>query len=187
MSALYAALAFLSLGMTPAAPLAARGLTPSLAVGRLPLLRTEPARPPRVAPCQMYENDFRPDPAWQRDSILLLCYCGIEDLFRAAATGVKAKIGFDFVQLNVELSSALLVAVCWLLAAQVTGVTGAEFRYDKTRVLATWVMAAIPPLIVRPLLFGGFLVGDPAAAVTDAVATLGLMLGLRLAEQQGYV
>ena len=117
----------------------------------------------------------------------MLCYCGIEDLFRASATGVKAKIGFDFVQLNVELSSAVLVAACWLLAAQLTGVTGAEFRYDTRRVLATWLMAALPAVILRPLLFGGFLVGEPVAAATDAVATLGLMLGLRLAEQQGFV
>ena len=136
--------------------------------------------------CRMYE-DFRPDPAWQRDSILLLCYCGVEDLFRSAATGVKSQIGFDFLQLNVELCSAVLVAGCWLLAAQLTGVTEVGFRYNFSRVLVTWALAALPALVLRQMLFGGFLVGDPIATYTDAIATLALMVGLRLAEEQGYV
>ena len=102
----------------------------------------------------------------------MLCYCGIEDLFRASATGVKAKIGFDFVQLNIELSSAVLVAACWLLAAQLTGVTGAEFRYDTRRVLATWLMAALPAFSVSCSSWILWIVGSKIRCVPASAAAL---------------
>lgn len=169
--------AAIALTMRPAFDLESTALLPP------PAMRHAHAR---SVVCRMYE-DFRPDPAWQRDSILLLCYCGVEDLFRSAATGVKSQIGFDFLQLNVELCSAILVAGCWLLAAQLTGVTEVGFRYKFSRVLVTWALAALPALVLRQMLFRGFLVGDPIATYTDAIATLALMVGLRLAEEQGYV
>ena len=127
------------------------------------------------------------DPAWQRDSILLLAYCGFEDLLRDSATGLKAQLGFDIQQLNVEAASAFVVAICWLLAAFVTGVLNDEFRYNRLRVGLTWILAAPPAIYLRFSLFTGFLVGDPTSVYTDALATLALMVGVRLAEEQGYL
>ena len=125
-------------------------------------------------------------PAWQRDSILLLCYCGLEDLIRDASTGVKETVGFDLVQLNVELSAAFLVAFLWVGVALLTGVLG-DFRYDRPRVVLTWALAAPLSAALRIAVFSGFVVGQPEGAVVDALAVLALQLGLRLAEEQGYV
>ena len=145
----------------------------------------------RHAPPAMVDYDGREDPAWQRDSILLLAYCGLEDLSRDAATGVKETIGFDFLQLNTELSCALLVAFSWVCVAILTGVLG-ERRYDTGRVLLTWLLAAPCAAVVRVIAFEGYVgsgagVGRPEFAAFDAAATLGLQLLLRFAEIEGYV
>ena len=104
----------------------------------------------------------------------------------AAATGIKPKIGFDLLQLNAEVSCALLLASIWVLAALLTGVLG-EARYDRGRVLLTWLAAAPAAYALRVALYSGFLVGIPENAAFDAAATLGLQLGLRIAEEEGYV
>ena len=147
---------------------------------------------PRIvkhAPLVMVD-DFR-DPAWQRDSILLLAYCGLEDLSRDAATGVKETIGLDFLQLNTELACALLVAFSWVGVAILTGVLG-EQRYDRKRVLLTWLAAAPLAAVMRVIAFDGYVgsgagVGRPEFAAFDAAATLGLQLFLRYAEEEGFV
>ena len=136
-------------------------------------------------------NDYRPDPAWQRDSILLLCYSGVEDLTRAASDGIKESPGFDLLQLNAMLLSAFVIAICWLSASMATGVLD-ESRYDRQRVLLTWLLAAPFAAFLRLTFFGDFPLGHgfevtPMYALIDAVATLALQLGLRLAEEQGYV
>jgi hypothetical protein len=135
-------------------------------------------------------EDGRPDPAWQRDSILLLAYCGVEDLIRSASTGLKAMPGFDLAQLNSEMATALVVAIAWLLAALATGVL-AEQRYNRSRLLFTWLLAAPAAAAFRLLIFGGLhdpaAVGEPISVLTDAVATLLLQNALRLAEEQGIV
>jgi len=66
--------------------------------------------------CITAVDDLR-DPAWQRDSILLLCYCGVEDLLRAASTGQKQVIGFDILQLNAQLLCSFIVAFSWVAVA----------------------------------------------------------------------
>ena len=125
-------------------------------------------------------------PAWQRDGILLLCYCGVEDLSRASATGLKPQIGFDLLQLNAELSCAFLVAFAWVSIAILTGVLG-ERRYDRGRVVLTWLVAAPAAAALRVGAYSGFLCGMPEYAAFDAAATLALQLGLRIAEERGYV
>ena len=143
-----------------------------------------PARSSLTA-LNMYDDPTR-DPAWQRDSILLLAFCGLEDLARDASTGFKAKLGFDFLQLNAELSAAVLVAFSWVGVAILTGVLG-EHRYDRKRVLITWLLAAPVAFAVRIIVYSGFIVGTPDFAAFDAAATLGLQLFLRYAEEEGYV
>ena len=126
-------------------------------------------------------------PAWQRDSILLLCYCGLEDLIRDASTGVKETVGFDLVQLNVELSAAFLVAFLWVGVALLTGVLG-DFRYDRPRVVLTWAIAAPLAQLAKVALYGGTLgYFRPDDAITDIVCTLGLQLGLRYAEENNLL
>ena len=143
-----------------------------------------PARSSLTA-LNMYDDPTR-DPAWQRDSILLLAFCGLEDLARDASTGFKAKLGFDFLQLNAEFSAAVLVAFSWVGVAILTGVLG-EHRYDRKRVLITWLLAAPVAFAVRIIVYSGFIVGTPDFAAFDAAATLGLQLFLRNAEEEGYV
>ena len=141
----------------------------------------------RVLSSPQLFDDYRQDPAWQRDSILLLCYCGLEDLARNSATGYKEHIGFDFLQLNAELSCSFLVAFLWVGAALLTGVLG-ELRYDRRRVVLTWFLAAPVAAALRVAIFHpAFPVGTPEFAAFDAAATLALQLGLRSAEEQGYV
>ena len=41
----------------------------------------------RAGEIRLTEYDWRPDPPWQRDGILLLAYVGVETLLRGAATG----------------------------------------------------------------------------------------------------
>ena len=137
-------------------------------------------------PPMMYQMPRR-DPAWQRDSILLLAYCGVEDLARNAATGVKVMPGFDLLELNSELAASFIVAGAWLLAAFLTGVLNDEHRYSTKRVFATWALAAPLAGAARVAIFSGFLVGTPNFVLTDVFATLALQIGLRLAEEQGYV
>ena len=135
------------------------------------------------------------DPAWQRDSILLLAYCGVIDLIRAASTGVKADLGFDFLQLNAQIACAVIVAFTWVGVALRTGVLG-ERRYERARVLLTWALAAPAAAALRLWIFDGALdpqwldkaaVGSPASVLTDAVATLLIQNAIRLAEEQGYL
>ena len=133
----------------------------------------------------MFE-DYQRDPAWQRDSILLLWYCGMEDVVRGAATGLKPKLGFDLEQLNVQFACAFIVAACWLGVAYATDVLGSE-RYSRWRVLATWALSAPPAAALRLGLFGGYFFNAPDMCLVDALATLALMLGLREAEEQGFV
>lgn len=165
-------------------PLSAAGTPLSAAAPHAILLRHAASSVGRRSIPAM--SDYRPDPAWQRDSILLMCYCGLENLVRASQTGIKAVPGIDLLQLNIELACALLVAGCWLLAALPTGVLG-DARYDRGRVFLTWGLAAAPAMALRWLAFQGNFVATPAAICTDAVATLGLMIALRLAEEQGFV
>ena len=117
-----------------------------------------------------------------------MAYCGFQDLIRNSATGLKAQLGFDFGQLNAETGAAFVVAGCWLAAAIGTGVLGRR-RYNGWLVLLTWVLAAPSAAVLRLALFSGELYPNaaPEFVATDAVATLALMLGLRLAEDQGYV
>ena len=135
------------------------------------------------------------DPAWQRDSILLLAYCGVQDLLRAAATGVKVDLGFDFLQLNAQIACAVIVAFSWVGVALATGVLG-ERRYERDRVLLTWVIAAPAAAVLRLWIFDGALnpqwldkaaVGAPESVLTDAIATLLLQNAIRQAEEQGYL
>lgn len=131
--------------------------------------------------------DFRAEPPWQRDGIVLLCYVGVEDLLRVSATGVKQTLGFDLAQLNADLGGAVLVASLWVAAAMATGVVG-EQRYAYGRVFVTWLLAAPTAALLRFLLISGeFPFSSPEYLVTDVVATLALQLGLRLAEEQGLV
>ena len=130
--------------------------------------------------------DMRPDPPWQRDAITLLAYVGFETLLRSAATGIKAKLGFDLLQLNAAIGGALLVASCWVAAAILTGVV-TDRRYDQKRVVATWLLAAPTAAALRLVIFGGFPFVNTQFVATDAAVTLALMLGLRLAEEQDYV
>ena len=137
----------------------------------------------------------RRDPAWQRDSISLLFYCGLEDLLRAASTGPKAELGLDLLQLNAQLTCSFIIAFVWVGVALLTGVLG-ERRYDRPRVLATWVIAAPAAAALRLLTFDSSLdprwldqaaLGAPSSILTDAIATLLIMNGLRLAEEQGLL
>ena len=109
-------------------------------------------------------TDYRPDPAWQRDSTLLLSYCGLEDLIRNSATGMKATLGFDFQQLSAETGCAFLVAGTWLVAAIATGVLG-DSRYERTKVLLTWILSAPIAALLRSQLHSAFPVGTPTFAV----------------------
>ena len=133
----------------------------------------------------MSENYGR-DPAWQRDSILVLAYAGLEDLLRDGATGLKAKLGFDLLQLNAELSCAFLLAFSWVGVALLTGVLGEE-RYDRRRVVLTWLLCAPAAALLRVIVYSDFICGAPEFAAFDAAATLALMLGIRYAEEEGYV
>ena len=101
------------------------------------------------------------DPAWQRDSILLLAYEGVEDLLRNMATGVKAMPGFDLLELNSELAAAFVVAGCWLAAALITGVLDDEHRYSRARVAMTWAIAAPAAALTRVTLFSGSWLAHP--------------------------
>jgi len=156
--------------------------------GLVPLPRASAAlqSAPRVASSPVMIDDFWRDPAWQRDSILLLAFCGLEDLLRDAATGLKPQLGFDFLQLNAEISCAFLVAFSWVGAALLTGVLG-DKRYDRGLVVLTWLLAAPAAAVVRVAVFSGFLCGSPDFAAFDAAAVLGLQLGIRLAEEQGFI
>lgn len=131
-------------------------------------------------------EDFGRDPAWQRDSILVLAYAGLEDLLRDAATGLKPRLGFDLLQLNAEISCAFLLAFSWVGVALLTGVLG-EQRYDPKRVLLTWLLCAPLAALVRVAVYGDFVCGAPEFAAFDATATLLLQVGLRYAEEEGYV
>jgi hypothetical protein len=84
------------------------------------------------------------------------------------------------------LSSAFLVAFSWVGAALLTGALG-ERRYEAPRVLLTWLLAAPASAALRVAVFSGFVVGTPEFAAFDAAATLGLQLGLRAAEERGYL
>ena len=141
---------------------------------------------PRVASSPGMIDDFGRDPAWQRDSILLLAYCGLEDLLRDAATGLKPQLGFDLLQLNAEMSCAFLIAFSWVGAALLTGVLG-DRRYDSGRVVLTWLLCAPAAALVRVAIYSGFVCGSQDFAAFDAAATLALQLGIRLAEEQGLV
>lgn len=132
------------------------------------------------------EYDFRPDPPWQRDGIILLTWVGVETLLRSAATGVKVKLGFDLMQLNAAMGGSLLVSILWVVAAAATGVVG-ESRYDRQRVLLTWLLAAPAAALLRLVIYDGFPFVTPTFVLTDMAATLALMLGLRQAEEQGYL
>ena len=138
----------------------------------------------RHAPILAY--DFRPDPPYQRDGILLLAWVGLETLLRSAATGPKAKLGFDLLQLNAAMGSALLLSTLWVAAAAITGVVG-ESRYDQQRVVLTWLIAAPLAALLRLYIFDGFPFINLTFVLTDAAATLALMLGLRTAEEQGLL
>jgi len=144
--------------------------------------------------CITAVDDLR-DPAWQRDSILLLCYCGVEDLLRAASTGQKQVIGFDILQLNAQLLCSFIVAFSWVAVATLTGVLGEE-RYNRGRVLLTWAVAAPIAAALRLYIFDGTAdaqwldhaaVGAPGSVVTDAVASLLLLNAIRIAEERGFV
>ena len=130
--------------------------------------------------------DFRPDPPWQRDGITLLAYVGLETLLRSAATGLKPKLGFDLLQLNAAMGGALLVATLWVVVATFTGVVG-DFRYDRRRVLLTWLLAAPAAAALRLAIFDGFPFVSPLFVFTDAATTLVLMLTIRFGEEQGYL
>ena len=103
------------------------------------------------------------------------------------ATGVKAMLGFDLLELNSELAAAFVVAGCWPAAALITGVLDDEHRYSRARVAMTWAIAAPAAALTRVTLFSGFLVGTPEYCITDLFATLALQAGIRLAEEQGYI
>ena len=130
--------------------------------------------------------DWRADPPWQRDCILLLAYVGSATLVRSAATGVKSQLGFDLVQLNGAMGSALFVGGCWLGVAALTGVLAGE-RYDAARVVATWTLAAPAAAYLRVTLLGDAPFQTDGDVTADVAATLLLMLGLRSAEQTGYL
>lgn len=127
--------------------------------------------------------DPRPDPAWQRDGILLLAYSGTATFVRTAATGVKGldRLGFDVPALSTSLALAWALSVTWVGAALLTGVLDAE-RYDRGRLLLTWGLAAPAAALLR-VAFGDSVDFAPA----DAVATLVLMGGLRAAEEEGML
>lgn len=123
------------------------------------------------------------DPAWQRDGILLLAYSGTATFVRTAATGVKRidELGFDVPALSTSLALAWALSATWLLAALGTGVLGEE-RYDKSRLLLTWGLAAPAAAVLREALGASH-----ELAYTDGVATLVLMAGVRWAEEEGVV
>ena len=132
--------------------------------------------------------DLRPDPAWQRDGIIILWGSGWQTLVRAAATGIKRvdELGFDVPALTSSLGGAAIAATAWVLAACATGVLGTTHRYSANRVLLTWMLAAPPAALLRALLYGGGVL-DPLTASTDALLMLVLMVGLRRAEESGIV
>jgi hypothetical protein len=144
------------------------------------------ARPTARLAALTMQEDFRPDPPWQRDGIILLAYVGFETFLTSMSTGLKPQLGLDVAQLNAATGGALLVSVAWVLAATATGVVGAE-RFNLRRVALTWALSAPVAAALRVVLYAGFPCTSTLQVATDAVMTLPLMLGLRLAEEQGYL
>ena len=163
------------------------GSAAAFSTARLP---SRPLACPRIAvnaPAMSYDyEEFRPDPPWQRDGILLLAYVGVETLLRSSATGVKPKLGFDLMQLNAAMGGAFLIATAWVSVALLTGVVG-NHRYDRQRVLLTWLIAAPLAAALRIVLYDGFPFVSELFVLTDAATTLALMLALRAAEEQGII
>ena len=65
---------------------------------------------------------------------------------------LKQTLGFDLAQLNAAMGGSLLVAGAWVLAASLTGVVGDE-RYERGRVLLTWLLAAPVAGLLRVVLY----------------------------------
>mmetsp|Transcript_11559 Transcript_11559/g.27704 ORF Transcript_11559/g.27704 Transcript_11559/m.27704 type:complete len:189 (-) Transcript_11559:85-651(-) len=148
--------------------------------------------PPRCLPVSTY----RPDPAYQRDAIVLLWGIGWQVLIRAASTGVKDRLGFDAPMLVASAGGALAVAITWLLAAELVGVLADdERRYNNGQLLFAWAIAAPCAFALRssldvalfgtvecwePSLLGRF---GPQALAVDALLTLLLMYAVRKCEE----
>ena len=93
------------------------------------------------------------------------------------------QIGLDLPALNNALGEGAALAATWVAAALLTGVLESDARrYDQTRVLLTWTMAASAAQAVKYSAGwnagdGSFKTGD---AITDAAMTLVLMVGIGL-------
>mmetsp|Transcript_24822 Transcript_24822/g.54207 ORF Transcript_24822/g.54207 Transcript_24822/m.54207 type:complete len:129 (-) Transcript_24822:666-1052(-) len=115
---------------------------------------------------------------------LLRRYWGWATLFRSAATGLKPTFGIDLAVLAAQFGGGASLAFTWVLAGLLTGVFSRETRYDRPRVVLTWLLAAPSAQLLKEALYGGFRWDD---ALTDVLMTLVLMLGLRLFEEEGIL
>lgn len=143
---------------------------------------------------------YRPDPALQRDSIVLLWGTGWQTLLKAAATGMKAQLGFDTTALCASLGGSFAVAATWVLAATLLDVLDDNSqRYNTSRLVRAWALAAPAAVLVRLslniALFGAIETWEPSlvsrfgahSLIVDALLTLVLMYGLRKCEQEGLI
>jgi len=129
---------------------------------------------------------------------VLLWYYGCINLVRDCAyrfqiSGLPFKklneLGWDFPALSQALGGAAALAWTWVLAGLLTGVFDVESRYRPARVGLTWLLAAPSAQGIKYLAGwnsgdGSFKTGD---ALTDVIMTLALMVGLRLAEEEGLL
>ena len=156
----------------------------------------------RLLPLVLAQQDpgqWTPPPKLEADVAVLLWYSGWSTVFRSAAyryqlSGLPWKrldqIGLDLPALNNALGEGAALAATWVAAALLTGVLESDARrYDQTRVLLTWTMAASAAQAVKYSAGwnagdGSFKTGD---AITDAAMTLVLMWALRVFEERGVL
>jgi hypothetical protein len=130
------------------------------------------------------EPDESGDVNVEPDLVVLLWYFGWATFFRSAATGMKPwdRIGFDAKAFVAACGGGSSLVATWLLVGLVTGIFTRELRYQRPRVVFTWIIAAPAAQLLKTSLYGGFRWDN---AIVDMAMTLVLMLGLRWGEERG--
>ena len=132
---------------SPSTPLRRAASTPS------PRLPTR--APLGHAACSFSGDDHEPL-LYEADTIVLLWYSGWATLIRAAATGMKPlnQLGFDYPALYASVGGGLALAATWVGCSVLTGLASQPQRYDQSRLIATWALAAPSAQLLKTMLYG---------------------------------